>query len=65
MMVEYILQVAFYIKYTTQLVCLEKTGHKTNDLLKQKPKLQIKSFAMQKNKLASSVKDALSDLGKR
>lgn len=47
-MVEYISQEAFYIKYTAQLVCLEKTGHKTNDLLKQKPKLQIKSFTMQK-----------------
>lgn len=51
MMVEYILQVAFYIKYTAQLVYLEKTGHKTNDLLKQKQKLQIKSFTMQKTNL--------------
>lgn len=51
MMVEYILQVAFYKKYTAQLVYLEKTGHKTNDLLKQKQKLQIKSFTMQKTNL--------------
>lgn len=65
MMVEYILQVAFYIKYTAQLVCLEKTGHKTNDLLKAETKITDQVIHNAKNKLASSVKDALSDLGKR
>lgn len=45
---EYTLQIAFYIKYTVQLICPEKTRHKTHDLLKQKPKLQIKPFTVQK-----------------